>query len=62
MYSLIITFISRKKIYVNNMAITGLQSLKIISFKNALNKDFKITGLGELKYMLGIIVIWDHKN
>ena len=44
------------------MAITGLQSLKIISFENALNKDFKITGLGELKYMLGIIVIWDHKN
>jgi len=44
------------------MAIIGLQSLKIISFKNALNKDFKITGLGELKYILGIIVIWDHKN
>jgi len=61
MYSLIITFISRKKIYVNNMAITGLQSL-IISFKNTLNKDFKITDLSELKYILSIIVTWKYRN
>ena len=37
------------------MAITGPQSL-IISFKNTLNKDFKIIDLGELKYILSIIV------
>ena len=61
MYSLIITFISRKKIYINNMAITGPQSL-IISFKNTLNKDFKITDLGELKYILSIIVTWNYRS
>ena len=61
MYLLIITFISRKKIYINNMAITGPQSL-IISFKNTLNKDFKIIDLGELKYILSIIVTWNYRN
>jgi len=44
------------------MAIAGPQKLKIISFKNALNEDFEITDLGELKYMLGIMVTWDCAN
>ena len=44
------------------MVIADLQSLKIISFKNALNEDFKITDLGELKYILNIMVTWDCAN
>jgi len=49
-------------VYVNNIVIVSPQSLEIIFFKNALNKDFKITDLGEIKYILGIIVIWDCIN
>ena len=49
-------------VYINNMAITGLQRLKIISFKNALNKNFEITNLSKLKYMFGIIVTQNCAN
>ena len=44
-------------VHVNDTVIAGPQKLKIISFKNALNKDFEITDLSELKYMLSIMVI-----
>ena len=44
------------------MIIAGSQKLKIISFKNALNKDFEITDLSELKYMLSIIVTQNCAN
>ncbi len=49
-------------IYVNNIVIASLQGLKIISFKNALNKNFEITDHGELKYMFGIIITQNHAN
>ena len=49
-------------IYIDDITIIGPQSLKIISFKNALNEDFKITDLGELKYILSIIVTQNCEN
>ena len=49
-------------VYINNLVIVGPQKLKIISFKNILNEDFKITDLGELKYILDIMVTWDCAN
>ena len=33
--------------------------MKIISFKNILNKDIKITNLGKLKYILDILITWE---
>ena len=49
-------------VHINDTVIAGLQKLKIISFKNALNKDFEITDLSELKYMLSIMVIQNCAN
>ena len=49
-------------VYINNMVIAGLQGLKMISFKNALNKDFEITDLGELKYMFSTMVTQNYAN
>jgi len=41
------------------MAVTGPNEYYIISFKLFLGKDFKITNLGELKHMLGVLVTRD---
>ena len=43
-------------VYIDNIVIVSLQGMKIIFFKNALNKDFEITNLSKLKCMLGIMV------
>ena len=44
------------------MAVAGPDSYQIISFKNALSKDFEITDLGKLKFILGILITCDHAN
>jgi len=49
-------------VYVDNMAVAGLDGYRIISFKNALSEDFEITDLGELKFILGILVTRNHAN
>ena len=57
-------YIQRKKekiillvlVYVNNMVVNSLNSHQIFSFKTALDEDFKITDLGELKFMLDIFI------
>jgi len=49
-------------IYIDNMAITGKEISGIALFKWNLSKDFEITDLGELKFILGILVIQDHSN
>ena len=49
-------------VYINNMAVAGPNGYWIILFKNALNKDFEITDLSKLKFMLGILVTYDHTN
>ena len=43
-------------IYVDNMAIAGKGIPGVVLFKQNLSKDFKITDLGELKFILGILV------
>jgi len=49
-------------VYVDNMAVAGPDGYQIILFKNALNKDFEITDLGKLKFMLDILVTHDCTN
>ena len=49
-------------VYVDDMAVAGPDGYRIISFKNALSKDFEITDLGELKFILGILVTCDRAN
>jgi len=49
-------------IYVDNMAITGKEIPRIALFKWNLSKYFKITDLGELKFILGILVTQDCSN
>ena len=44
------------------MAVAGPDSYQIISFKNALSKDFEITDLDKLKFILGILITCDHAN
>jgi len=41
------------------MAITGPDSIHLVSLKSFLSKDFEITDLGELKYILGVLVSRD---
>ena len=43
-------------IYVDDMAIAGKGIPGVVLFKQNLSKDFKITDLGELKFILGILV------
>jgi len=49
-------------IYVDNIAITGKGISGITLFKWNLSKDFEITDLGELKFILGILITQDHFN
>ena len=49
-------------IYVDDIAVSGLNSHYIILFKELLDNDFKITDLGKLKFMLGILITWDQCN
>jgi len=46
-------------VYIDDMAVTGPNEYYIISFKLFLGEDFKITDLGELKHMLGVLVTRD---
>jgi len=46
-------------VYVDDMAVAGPNGIHIVSFKSALAEDFDITDLGELKFMLGILVTRD---
>jgi len=43
-------------IYVDNMAIAGKGIPGVVLFKQNLSKDFEITDLDELKFILGILV------
>ena len=43
-------------LYVDDIAVAGLNVAKIGVFRDSLNKDFEITYLGELEFMLGILV------
>ena len=49
-------------VYVDNIAVAGPDGYQIISFKNTLSKNFEITDLGELKFMLSILVTHDQAN
>jgi len=49
-------------VYVDNIAVAGPDGYWIISFKNTLSKDFEITDLGKLKFILGILVTYDRAN
>ena len=43
-------------IYVDDMAIARKGIPGVVLFKQNLSKDFEITDLGELKFILGILV------
>jgi len=43
-------------IYVNDMTIAGKEISGTVLVKQNLSKDFEITDLGELKFILGILV------
>ena len=49
-------------IYIDDMAIAGKEIPGIILFKQNLSKDFKITDLGEIKFILGIQITRDRSN
>ena len=49
-------------IYVNDMTVGNLNSYHIISSKTLLDKNFKLTDLGKLKYMLDILLTWSYTN
>ena len=49
-------------IYNNDVAIAGKRISEIVLFKPNLSKDFEITDLGELKFILGILVTRDCPN
>jgi len=44
------------------MAIASPDTFYITFFKSFLNKDFKITDLGGLSHMLGVLVTRDQQN
>ena len=44
------------------MAVAALRNMHITSFKIVLYNDFDITDLGELKFILGILVTYDYTN
>ena len=41
-------------VYIDNMVINSSSSQFITLFKTVLSNNFEVTGLGELKFMLGI--------
>jgi len=43
-------------IYVNDMAIAGKRISGIVMFKHNLSKNFEITNMDKLKFILGILV------
>jgi len=49
-------------VYVDNIVVTALESMHIVYFKIVLDNNFNITSLGELKFILGIFVIYDYTN
>jgi len=49
-------------IYVNDMTIAGKEISGTVLVKQNLSKDFEITDLGELKFILGILVTQDCPN
>ena len=49
-------------VYIDNIVVTALESMHIVYFKIVLGKNFNITSLGELKFMLGIFVIYNYTN
>jgi len=49
-------------IYVDNMAVAGPNGTHIVLFKSALAENFDITDMGELRFMLGILVTHDHEK
>jgi len=46
--------------YINNIAVSGLDNYWILSFKITLGKNFEIIDLSRLKFILGILVTYDH--
>ena len=46
--------------YIDNIVVSGLGNYWILSFKIALDKDFEIIDLSRLKFILGILVTYDH--
>jgi len=49
-------------IYVDDMAVAGKGIPGIVLFKQNLSKDFEITDLGELRFILGILVTRDRSK
>ena len=49
-------------VYVNDMTVSNLNSYHIISSKTLLDKDFELTDLGKLKYVLDILITWSYTN
>ena len=49
-------------IYVDDMAVAGKEIPGIILFKQNLSKNFEITDLGEMKFILGIQITRNHPN
>jgi len=49
-------------VYVNDMIVSNLNSYHIISSKTLLDKDFELTDLGKLKYVLDILITWSYTN
>jgi len=49
-------------VYVNDMAVSNLNSYHIISSKILLDKDFELTDLGKLRYVLDILITWSYTN
>jgi len=49
-------------VYVDDMVVSGPNGYYIVLFKELLGNDFEITDLGELKFMLGILITRDRYN
>ena len=49
-------------IYVDDIAVAGKGIPEIVLFKQNLSKDFEITDLGEIKFILGIQITRDRSN
>jgi len=49
-------------VYVDDMAVAGPNGTHIVSFKSALAEKFDITDMGELRFMLGILVTHDREK
>ena len=48
-------------VYIDDIAVSSPNGHYIVSFKELLNNNFKITDLGELQFMLGIHIFTSHK-